>query len=484
MTDHVDVVPQDVELERRVFGLEAEHGIDGETVGDRRYLCGEVIKELTKVDELESLGPANSVYLSNGARAYVDVGDHVEYATPECLTIRDLVAADLAGKRLLQKITAVDFNGEQYEGVLNTRVVDDEGATWGTHENYRTRPSVDPKIKSISGSLLAHTITRGILFGAGRLVVDERDTAYCTVQKLPSHTAVYTSTTTNNDGQKPHIVERDEPLAAAGKHRRLQIASGDPTMLPWATAVRFGSTSLVLRLVEAGYDLRDLAPKNIPQAIDVVSTDLHCKEGIELQSGKKMPPVDVQLCLAELCLKFAESHPVPEEEIVLAKEWANALYDMKKDPKLLNRRVDWVTKLDITERIMARHEVELGDKLTVGIDRLWGKLGKNGIAMKLIAAGQMDDPLNAILLAEQYMYGAPPGRGAERAELIRLLRAVHVTASTVNWELLRSFTRQNIAVGKNAGRLPYEVLLSDPFGNNKTAQQALRVLRKVTKPSR
>ena len=45
--------------------------------------------------------PGNGGFLLNGGRLYLDMG-HIEYASPECLSLRDLVAYDLAGDELLQ----------------------------------------------------------------------------------------------------------------------------------------------------------------------------------------------------------------------------------------------------------------------------------------------------------------------------------------------------------------------------------------------
>src|ERR671935_2937203 len=45
--------------------------------------------------------PGNGGFLLNGGRLYLDMG-HIEYASPECLHLRDLVTYDLAGDELLQ----------------------------------------------------------------------------------------------------------------------------------------------------------------------------------------------------------------------------------------------------------------------------------------------------------------------------------------------------------------------------------------------
>jgi proteasome accessory factor A len=49
-----------------------------------------------------SWGRSINVFLRNGARLYLDVGSHPEYATPECDNVLDLVAHDKAGERILE----------------------------------------------------------------------------------------------------------------------------------------------------------------------------------------------------------------------------------------------------------------------------------------------------------------------------------------------------------------------------------------------
>src|SRR6201989_684298 len=45
--------------------------------------------------------PGNGGFLLNGGRVYIDMG-HLEYSSPECRTVEDSVAYDLAGDQLLQ----------------------------------------------------------------------------------------------------------------------------------------------------------------------------------------------------------------------------------------------------------------------------------------------------------------------------------------------------------------------------------------------
>src|SRR5690606_41984631 len=51
-----------------------------------------------------SWGRASNVFHATGARLYLDVGSHPEYATPECDSIRELVIHDKAGERTLEQL--------------------------------------------------------------------------------------------------------------------------------------------------------------------------------------------------------------------------------------------------------------------------------------------------------------------------------------------------------------------------------------------
>ena len=47
-------------------------------------------------------GRSSNVFLTNGSRLYLDVGSHPEYATAECDSLRQVVAHDRAGERIIE----------------------------------------------------------------------------------------------------------------------------------------------------------------------------------------------------------------------------------------------------------------------------------------------------------------------------------------------------------------------------------------------
>jgi len=87
-------------VERRIFGLENEYGVTCTFRGQRRLSPDEVARYLFR--RVVSWGRSSNVFLRNGARLYLDVGSHPEYATPECDNVVDLVAHDKAGERILE----------------------------------------------------------------------------------------------------------------------------------------------------------------------------------------------------------------------------------------------------------------------------------------------------------------------------------------------------------------------------------------------
>ena len=87
-------------VDQRIFGIETEYGVTCTFKGQRRLSPDEVARYLFR--RVVSWGRSSNVFLRNGARLYLDVGSHPEYATPECDDIFSLVAHDKAGERILE----------------------------------------------------------------------------------------------------------------------------------------------------------------------------------------------------------------------------------------------------------------------------------------------------------------------------------------------------------------------------------------------
>src|SRR6266705_390554 len=76
-------------MDKRIFGLENEYGVTCTFRGQRRLSPDEVARYLFR--RVVHWGRSSNVFLENGARLYLDVGSHPEYATPECDGVTELI---------------------------------------------------------------------------------------------------------------------------------------------------------------------------------------------------------------------------------------------------------------------------------------------------------------------------------------------------------------------------------------------------------
>src|SRR5207249_6725742 len=102
----------------------------------------------------------------NGARFYNDHG-HPEYSTPECSNLRDLVAHDKAGERIVWECAKAHSRKFGLETRIYKNNTDYHGASYGTHECYLMRRDV-PADTLIQG-LLPFFVTRQLFAGAGKV---------------------------------------------------------------------------------------------------------------------------------------------------------------------------------------------------------------------------------------------------------------------------------------------------------------------------
>ena len=114
-------------MDRRIFGLENEYGVTCTLRGQRRLSPDEVARYLFR--RVVSWGRSSNVFLANGARLYLDVGSHPEYATPECDSIYDLVVHDKAGERILEQLLASAEQRLREEGIRGVRASETTSAS-------------------------------------------------------------------------------------------------------------------------------------------------------------------------------------------------------------------------------------------------------------------------------------------------------------------------------------------------------------------
>src|SRR6266851_4335515 len=263
-------------MDRRIFGLENEYGVTCTLRGQRRLSPDEVARYLFR--RVVSWGRSSNVFLENGARLYLDVGSHPEYATPECDSVYDVVVHDKAGERILesllmsaeQRLREEGIRGEVYLFKNNT---DSAGNSYGCHENYLVEREGD--FARFTDVLIPFLVSRQIFAGAGKVLQTARGAMYCVSQRAEHIWEGVSSATTRS---RPIINTRDEPHADAERFRRLHVIVGDSNMSETTMLLKVGATDLVLRMIEAGAVLRDMTLDNPIRAIREISLDKIARE--------------------------------------------------------------------------------------------------------------------------------------------------------------------------------------------------------------
>ena len=279
-------------MDRRIFGLETEYGVTCAVESGRGLSADEVARYLFR--KVVAWGRSSNVFLRNGSRLYLDVGSHPEYATAECDDVPQLIAHDRGGERILEGLVVDAQQRLVHEGIPGTihlfkNNTDSAGNSYGCHENYLVRRQGD--FGRLADVLVPFLITRQVLTGAGKVLPTPRGATYCLSQRADHIWESVSSATTRS---RPIINTRDEPHADAERYRRLHVIVGDSSMSETTTLLKVGATDLVLRLVEAGVPLRDMALENPMRAIRDISHDTTGSATVQLANGRSASAVQIQ----------------------------------------------------------------------------------------------------------------------------------------------------------------------------------------------
>jgi len=345
-------------VERRIFGLENEYGVTCTLRGQRRLSPDEVARYLFR--RVVSWGRSSNVFLENGARLYLDVGSHPEYATPECDSIADLVVHDKAGERILeslvrsaeQRLREEGIRGEVYLFKNNT---DSAGNSYGCHENYLVEREGD--FTKFTDVLIPFLVTRQVYAGAGKVLQTARGAMYCVSQRAEHIWEGVSSATTRS---RPIINTRDEPHADAERFRRLHVIVGDSNMSEYTTFLKVGTTSIILRMLEEDNSpWRDLSLENPIRAIREISHDMSCRRRVRLANGRELSAVEIQSEYLTRALKFAKKRGLSPLEQKALDMWEHVMTHLESDPLKLRTEVDWVVKYHLIEAYRERHDLPL-----------------------------------------------------------------------------------------------------------------------------
>jgi proteasome accessory factor A len=374
-------------MERRIFGLENEYGVTCTLRGQRRLSPDEVARYLFR--RVVSWGRSSNVFLANGARLYLDVGSHPEYATPECDSIGDLVVHDKAGERILEQLLASAEQRLREEGIrgviyLFKNNTDSAGNSYGCHENYLTSRRDD--FGHYAEVLIPFFVSRQIYAGAGKVLQTARGAMFCISQRAEHIWEGVSSATTRS---RPIINTRDEPHADAERYRRLHVIVGDSNMSEYATFLKVGATSILLRMLEdPSVVLRDMTLENPIRAIREISHDMTCTRRVRLANGRELSALEIQGEYLTRAMRYAETKGLSPLEQRALEMWEHCLTTLESDPFKLDRECDWVIKHNLIEAYREKHDLALASPKVALVDLQYHDVNRErGLFYRLQARG-------------------------------------------------------------------------------------------------
>jgi proteasome accessory factor A len=381
-------------MDRRIFGIETEYGVTCTFKGQRRLSPDEVARYLFR--RVVSWGRSSNVFLANGARLYLDVGSHPEYATAECDDFMELLAQDRAGERILEGLSIEAEERLVQEGIfgdvyLFKNNTDSAGNSYGCHENYLIERTTD--FASLAQTFIPFLISRQILVGAGKVVQTPRGSTYAVSQRADHIWEGVSSATTRS---RPIINTRDEPHADADLYRRLHVIVGDSNMSDTTNLLKVVSAHLVLAMIESGAVMRDLTLANPIRAIREISHDTTGTRTVKLANGREISAIQMQSEYFQKVSDFVSRRGIVDPVTQQAMElWERSIKAVGSgDLHLIDREIDWVIKLRLIERYMRKNNMTLEDARIAQLDLAYHDIRRDrGLFYLLVRGGAVESLL-------------------------------------------------------------------------------------------
>lgn len=442
------------------MGIETEYGLmcasteGGTPPLDPEETAAELFRAV-----LES-GLSTNAFLANGARLYLDVGAHPEYATAECRTVADLVAHDRAGELLFAGMAAEANERLAARGVpgrihLFKNNLDAAGNSFGCHENYLVRRRTDYRTRI--AATLPYFVTRQIVAGAGCIRrAKDGAAAYCFSQRADQMWDAISSASTRS---RPMINTRDEPHGDPELYRRMHVIVGDSNMCEATTALKVAATQAVLAMLEDGGILPRMELADPVMAIRDTSADLAGRARLELADGGWITPIEVQERTREAVLRHFDARGYTAEldasTSYLLDLWGRAVESVKSgDPSAVATEIDWAAKLSLFSRYMERTGATLDDPRLARLDLAYHDITAAGLRPSMEETGMLRT--FASPEAVQEAMATPPSdtRAKLRGDFVEKARRRRLDYA-VDWTNLRLLEAEGTR----------SVVLKDPFAS-------------------
>jgi|GEM_PF-3856765 len=393
--DYRDAMPP------RVFGGEIEYGTDTNIEDIFRYDIskGQYGEDLARFADpqylLADIGDSERFYLTTGGELYLDVGN-LEYATPECLSPDELVQHERAGEQLVGEFvnrTAKELHRRAraskrsgFATVIKDGEILMEENSVGHHENYyshnvfstitydndhyhpNTRTEAFNSLPEIRG-FADFLALRKLIDGAGMV-----DVAHYSISQKPVAIDYRGFRSSLAHGKKQPFQQKESD--------RLEVRTSEGNKSDFVVKLKYGLTSLVIRLIEhRAYPTRLLlADPNA--AVAALSRDPHAE--VALENGLYMKGMDVLKSIVDAAVDLNQSFSdAPAYELEAAGAFYTFYDDLKNislqdgDVRALSDRIDWAARFEHLLKQGASYDtISTNNLRMVREDLLWDMLGE------------------------------------------------------------------------------------------------------------
>ncbi len=423
---------------------------------------------------------------TNGGCAYIDL-DHLELCVPETLSAEDHVACWHAQLRLAQDALAAAnvaaADGLRIQGLVCNS--DGLGNSFGSHLNFLiTRQAWNDLFQRrphYLGHLAAYQVSSIVFTGQGK-VGSENGMPPADFQLSQRADMIETLVGHQTTYRRPLLNTRDEPLCGphglSGDHHegeralreslaRLHVIFFDATLCQAGSLLKVGVMQIILAMLEAREIDPALALDDPLDALWSWSHDPDLRTTAAMASGGRATAVELQRRFAADARRFVEKGDcdrfVPGAEDIL-ELWEDTLDRLEdRDFDTLSRRLDWVLKRSILERVMdGRPDLDWSSPEMKHLDLMYGSLDpEEGLFWSYARSGTLEQVVSAERI-EHFRYNPPEDtRAWGRAMWLRYAGRHRTTC--VDWD------RVEVKVPRVGHRYPRatRIDLSDPLGSTR-----------------
>ncbi len=420
----------------RVIGIENEYGVirsetNTPSSGAVDENCLEsVLAKGGQYGQYDATCNPRRLWLQNGGCLYVDL-KKLEWASPECRRIRDVVAYNKAAESLITDLMRGNDGSDLFHffkmNVARHEKNESGGsefATFGCHENYMTYNLPEPSHSMIGYvPLVPFLVTRQVYGGSGWWPHGKEDQFH----RSQRASFIEQEAGGNTTSARPILNGRNESHTTMKGLGRLHLIMGDANMLEYGLFLKVGATMLMVSLLEEGLLPKHFIRPNTPpqfgrdnsvRALHTISRMADPREKTLILSGPErqwrfLSPIEVQAYYCELATKYVKSTTFPSEEaeheaLLTCAMWQETLEALSRDDaSFLEGRIDWYTKRRLVARDLRKNERQAEPQSPESIraqidmlyhyvadDSLYQRLKKNGIAKRVLSDEEIARAIN------------------------------------------------------------------------------------------